>query len=112
MTRNAAQYVVVDDDASTAGQCAHGELFVAGCTEFAHDEGVQRGAQCRSHFPCDGYSAAGQAQDDDVFTSPVCAEQIGQDAARFPAVTKDAPGRASVKPRARVIAVLRPVVVG
>ena len=103
-----AQHVVVDHDASTAGQCAHGELFVTGRAELAHDERIQRSAEGRSHFPCDGNSAAGQTQDDDAFASAVCAEQIGQDAAGFTAVTKDcASGRSSISP-ARESLLLRP----
>ena len=86
-----AQYVVVDDDTSTAGQRAHRKLFVAGGPEFAHDERVHRNTKGRRHFPRDGNAAACEAQDDDALAATVCAEQIGQDAAGFTAVTKHPP---------------------
>ena len=89
-----AKYIVVDNHASVTCQCTHRELFVSGRTELAHDERVQRSAEGRGHLPCDGYSAAGQTQNYDVLTSPVCTQQIGQYAACLTSVTEDAPWRA------------------
>ena len=85
----AAQHVVVDHDTATAGQRAHRELFVAGCTELADDERVQGSPQCGGHLPCDRNAAARQTQDDDVRLAAVRLQQAGQHLTRLAAVFED-----------------------
>ena len=88
----AAQHIIVDHDTATAGQRAHRELLVTGCTELADDERIQGSVQCGGHLPCDGNAAARQTQDDDVGLAAVGLQQSGQHLTRLAAVAEHPPG--------------------
>jgi hypothetical protein len=62
---------------------------MTGGAKFTHDECIKRNPKGRRHFPGDRKSAAGEAEDDNILTPAVCAQQIGQYPARFATVTKD-----------------------
>jgi len=48
---------LVQDTESAGCDCAHGQLFMAGDAELAHEKGIKGHVQCRGDLGGDGYAA-------------------------------------------------------
>ncbi len=87
----AAQHVVVDHHAPTAGQRSDGELLVARGAELADDERVQRRAQRVGHLVGDRNAAARQAEHHHVGSAPIGLQQTGENLSGLVPVLEDPP---------------------
>jgi hypothetical protein len=58
--------VSVEDDGAVAGDGSHGQLFVAGCAEFADEEDIEREAEGLSDLEGHGDASAREREDDGV----------------------------------------------
>ena len=59
----------IEHDLSPARNRAHSQFFLAGRTQLAHDENVQRKAACLCNFVSDGHTPAHQPQDNAILES-------------------------------------------
>jgi hypothetical protein len=67
--------VFVQNADATGCDCAHGEFFVPGHTELAHNENIERNAEPLRYFERNRHPAARKSENDDVVASSV-AQQI------------------------------------
>jgi hypothetical protein len=59
-------------NADAAGcDCAHGEFFVPGHAEFAHNENIERNAEPLCYFERNRHAATRKSENDDVVASSV-----------------------------------------
>jgi hypothetical protein len=80
--------VVVDDHHLTAGDRPHGEFLSARNPQLADDEDIERRPQALRDLIRHRHATPGQAEDRDVVAVPVPLEQISQNSAGVPSVTK------------------------
>jgi len=73
-----AHEVAVEDFHAAARDGAHGQFFMEGQSEFAHDEHVEWDAKCSGDFEGYGDTAAGKGEDDYVGALCVNAELGGE----------------------------------
>ena len=81
--------VVVEDDHATAGERAHGQLFLAGDAEFADDEDIEGQAQIACDLKGDGDATARESQDDGVVQTGQRTERAGKGASRIMTILKE-----------------------
>ena len=75
--------VAIDQADAAGGDGTHGELFVPGHAELAHDVDVERDAERPGDFARDGHAAARQRQHDHVVPIAIIG-QLSEPAARRP----------------------------
>src|SRR4029077_7276627 len=66
-----------------ARDSAYRQLLVTGKSELAHDENVERDAECPRDLEAHGYSASRQCEDDDIASARILEEPGGELATRF-----------------------------
>ena len=73
-----AHQVAIENFDVAARDGSHGEFLVPWQAELAHDEHVERDAECGGDFEAYGNAAAGKREDDDVWSVRVGAKLGGE----------------------------------
>jgi hypothetical protein len=69
--RKHVENVFVQNADATGCDCAHGEFFVPGHAELAHNENIERNAEPLRYFERNRHPAARKSENDDVVASSV-----------------------------------------
>jgi hypothetical protein len=71
-------YVFVKNADATGCDCAHGEFFVPGHAELAHNENIERNAEPLRDFERNRHAAAWKSENNDVIASSVARQFFRQ----------------------------------
>ena len=90
-------HVVIDHEATAAGEGAHRELLPLRHAELADQEDIQWRPQRCGDFPGDRDAAACQPEDQQVVSALIGRQRLGQDPARFAAVPEGPCSRSAAR---------------